>query len=46
MRITHTMLPATLVPRRLDGWVLVARQAAAHLDRSGAVPSAGAGQGD
>ena len=47
MRITHTMLPATLVPRHRDGWVLVARQAAEHLDRSsGGVPPRRAMWGD
>ena len=28
MRITHSMLPATLVRQHLDGWTLVARQLA------------------
>lgn len=34
MRITHTMLPGTLIERHRDGWTLVARQLAAFLNRS------------
>lgn len=30
IRITHSMLPTTLVRQHLDGWTLVARQLAAH----------------
>ena len=30
MRITHSMLPATLVRKHLEGWTLVARQLAEH----------------
>jgi uncharacterized protein YndB with AHSA1/START domain len=31
MRITHSMLPAILTTKHLNGWTLVARQVAAHL---------------
>lgn len=35
MRITHSLLPATLVDAHIDGWTLVARQVAAQLHGSG-----------